>query len=305
MDSTVMILIQQIVIMFLMMALGYLLYRMTMIDSNGVREMSNICLFIGTPATILYSFFKPFESQVLIQAGWSFLLALISFLLSIVLTKTCFKSSSRIAKFGIIFSNVGFLGIPLVEEVLGTEYVFYMSMVVVALNVILWIYGVVLISGDKKQASFSKLLLNPNTIVVIVGLLIYCLQIPVPYAVQKTTSYIAGLNAPLAMIVLGSYLAQTDIKKLVSNHETWVIMLGRNILSPLVTLVFLLLLPTSMRDIGMVVLIGAATPTAGSLAMMCQRYGSDFSYGAGVVGITTILSLVTMPVFVYLFNLFA
>ncbi len=302
MNSMVITLAQQTVIMGLLMLTGAILYKIGMINHDGAKQMADLCLMVGTPANILQSFFHSFSMQELQFAGYIFLIGSASMLLSILLTRSIFRNTDPLTKYAVIFNNLGFMGIPLVQEVLGQEYVFYMSMLLVVWNVLAWTYGVVLISGDKSKASLKQILLNPNVLVVFIGLAVYCAQIQLPYVVTKTVSFVAAFNTPIAMIVLGTYLAECDIKAVVKSKPAWISMVGRLVLSPLLTMMILLFLPDRLYDIAVVALIGSATPTAGALGMMCQKYGGDFRYGAGVVSISTLLSLITMPVFKALFE---
>lgn len=300
MSDVVLLLIQQVVVMFLLMMIGFLVFRIKMINSEGVRQMSNIVLYVATPAMVINSFIAEFELSRLVKAGWTFLFAGITLFFGFLIISTIFRKASNIGKFAILFSNVGFLGIPLVQMVLGQQAVFYMAMIVAMMTLATFTYGMFLISGDKRMMSLKKVATNPPIIAVFAGLLIYCLRIPIPATVQKTCSMLAGVSAPISMIVLGSYLAEADIKSVFANKETYMILIGRLVLVPLMVLVMLKFVPSSLDEIKAVTLIAASTPVATALGMFSQKYGGNYAYGAGVVSITTVLSLISMPIFLML-----
>ena len=300
MTDVVLLLVQQVAVMFLLMMVGYAAFRAKLVNSQGVKQISNVALYVATPAMVLNSFLAEFEMQKLVRAGWTFLFSGITFLFGLILVKTVFRKLNNVGKFAVLFSNVGFMGIPLVQMVLGQEYVFYMAMVVAMMTLLTFTYGMYLVSGDRAMMSLKKVMTNPPIIAVFLGLLIYCLQIPVPSVLQRTFSMLSGTTAPLSMMVLGCYLAEADLKAVFREKGTYLILLGRLVLVPVLVLAALKLVPASLNEIKAVTLIAASTPVAGALGMLTQQYGGDYAYGAGVVSLSTILSLITMPLFLAL-----
>ncbi len=300
MSDVVMVLIQQVVVMGMLMVIGFIAFRAKLINSEGVKQMSNIALYVATPGILINSFIAEYQTERLVRAGWTFVFAFVTFLFGLVLVKTVFRKLNNVGKFGVLFSNVGFMGIPLVQMVLGSEAVFYMAMVVAVMTLTTFTYGMYLISGDRSNMSLKKVITNPPVIGVIAGLLIYCLRIPVPSTVARTCSMLANMSAPVSMIILGSYLAEADMKSVFADKDTYLILLGRLVLVPLMVLVMLKMLPASFDEIKAVTLIAASTPVATALGMFSQLHGGNYAYGAGVVSLSTILSLITMPLFLAL-----
>ncbi|MBQ3271790.1 MAG: AEC family transporter [Solobacterium sp.] len=300
MSDVVVLLIQQVVVMFLLMMTGFVIYKIKMLDQKGVSQLTNVVLYVATPATIINSFFAAYDVQVLYKGAWAAVLGVIMMIINMALTFTVFRKMSDLGKFGIIVSNLGFLGIPLVQMVLGQQAVFYMTMVMAFQTIVTFTYGIYLISHDRTLISFRKVVTNPPIVAVFVGVLIYCLQIPVPAMVQRTVAMIGNINAPLAMMMIGTYLADADLKKVMAEKETYLILAGRLLVAPALALLAFRLVPASMREVSMVAMIAASTPVAGVMAMFSQKYGGDYAYGAGIVSISTILSLITMPLFLAL-----
>ena len=306
MDGVVTRLINQVLVMFMLMAVGFLLFKIHMITKPATQSMMNVAIYAATPCTMVLSFVsRDFSMELVINALWSCALGLVTTLIGILLCKTIFRSADNITKYGIIFNNVGFIGIPIVQSVLGVEYVFYMSMFVAVGTLTLWTYGVVLVSGDKSEASFKKIITNPSVIATFIGIILFVTGIKLPFVLDKTMNNLGNLNAPLAMLILGCYLAEANIPKTLKTMNTWKIVVGRMLLVPLLMIPILMVLPSSVDDIKVVALIAAATPVGSMIAILAQKYGGDYAYGAGVVGITTIISMATLPLMLTIWSMVA
>lgn len=306
MGNVVAILINQVLVMFMLMAVGFILFKIHMITKAATQSMMNVALYAATPCTILLSFLsRSFSMDLVVNALWSCGLGLLTTLIGAVVANTLFRSSNNLTKFGVIFNNVGFIGIPIVQSVLGVEYVFYMSMFVVVGALTLWTYGAVLVSGDKKEASFMKIITNPSVIATLIGVVLFVLGVKLPFVLDKTLNNLGNLNAPLAMLILGCYMAEANIPATLTNVNTWKIVAGRMFIVPLLMIPVLMFLPASLDDIKLVALIAAATPVASMMASLSQKYGGDYAYGAGIVGITTMLSMATLPLMLTIWGLVA
>ena len=303
MNEIMRILIEQVIIMFILMMSGYILFKTKLINEKATQSISNIVLYVAIPATIINSFICEFDMNKLINGGITFIFSFVIIGVSILMINLLFRKMPDLTKFGIIFCNVGFLGIPLVKNVLGEECVFYITMYVVMINIFVWTYGIWLVSKDKREISIKKIITNPTFIMIGLGFLILSFSIQIPSVLQLTINHFGNISAPLSMIVLGCYLAEADLKSLFKDASLYKICLGRNIVIPLITLVLLKVLPLNIEEVKLVLLIGASTPVAGIMGMFCQKYGRDYAYGAGVIGVSTLLSLVTMPIILYLYFL--
>jgi predicted permease len=179
--------------------------------------------------------------------------------------------------------------------VLGIDYVFYLSMVLIAFNVYVWTYGAALVSGDKSQASLSSALKNPVIISVCVGFVIYLSQVPLPDMVTTAIGGLADLNTGLAMLVLGAMLARADIRSLLRDRTLYKASLLRLVVAPLVIIALLCAFDFLPAEVRLVVLIAYAAPTGVIVAMFADKFGKDYRFAAGIVSVSTLLSLLTMP----------
>lgn len=302
MSETVIVLINQVVIMFILMLAGFVLFKLGKIDEHGSSQLSYIVLNISTPLLILESMLVPFEKEKLYTSIVVFIITFMIHILIAACAKLVFHKGKYLEQFGIIFSNAGFLGIPLVRNVLGNEAVFYISIFCLVTNLLLWTYGVFLVSGDAKSVHFKKIMMSPCFLAIFIGIICFVCGIRFPDILNQSFHHLANLNTGLAMMVIGIYLAQTDFIKILKTRDVWFVCIFRLIVVPLIVILILWFIPISF-DIKTVLLIGFATPVAGALAMFSQTYGADYSYGAGIIGISTLLSLLTMPVFVQLLTM--
>ena len=290
----VLILIKQIIVMLAMMSIGVVLYKIGQINEKGVTQLSNLALFVATPCVVIRSLAIPFNAKQL-QTG---LLVMAFFLLTLLLAAIvgrigCGKAD-RVGTFAVIFSNSGFVGIPLIQGILGEEYVFFVTMTMVIGTVVFWTYGVYLISGDKNEVSVKKILTNPNLIAVVVGMVLFFAPIELPYIVQQTLNGMANMNTGLGMIILGATLGASNISLMVTDTRLYKATLLRLVAAPLVCIPLLMLMPVP-HEVRMVLMIVAAAPAASATSMFALMYGGDYSYGTGLAIGTTIVSMVSMP----------
>lgn len=295
MNGSIGILGSQIVSMFLIMAIGFIIARTKLIDDRGVSQLSNVVMYVANPAAIVVSFIRPFDPSELSNGLWSIAVSFLVLIVTSVLAKIAFRNDNVVSQAAVIFSNSGFIGIPLVQSVLGADYVFYLSMVLIAYNVYVWTYGVYLVSGDKNQASLSSAIKNPVVISVCVGLVIYLAQISLPDMVVTAINGLADLNTGLAMLVLGAMLAGADIRSLLRDRKLYKASLLRLVVAPLITIALLCAFGFLPVEVRLVTLIAYAAPTGVIVAMFSDKFGKDYRYAAGVVSVSTLLSLLTMP----------
>lgn len=298
--GTTITLVSQIIKMFLIMAAGYVMYKKKIVDDHTNAKLSSILLTVATPATIIASYNQTFSAEKILNLFVAFFLSLITYVVSIVVVQRLYKTEQRIEKFAIVFSNAGFIGIPLVSGLLGIEAVFYIAINLICFNLFVWTYGIFVMSVDKDNITFKKITTNPCVIAVVLGLMIFVSPIKPATPIMEAVSALAGLNTPLAMIVLGSHLAKSDITKIFSDARVYLVSFIRLILLPLITLGVLYFVPNSYLEIKMVVLIAASTPTGAMLPVFAQMFGRDTDYSARVVSVSTILCGITIPIIILL-----
>ncbi len=297
--ATVFIVLRQIVIMFVYMAIGGLLFQKGLITKEGSKSLAHLLLYVVLPCVVVKSFCVARTPERTSGLLVSFLAALGILLLAMAVSHLLFKKNP-IDDFGAAFSNAGFMGFPLVAAVQGSEAIFYAAGFVALLNALQWTYGQSLISGDPSYRSPKAILKNPLVLSLLLGILIFCFEIPVPAIASDLLAALAALNAPLAMVILGVYLAQTDPKTLFNDPHLYVVAAARLVLIPLLTILVLKLLPAEYAAIATTLVIVAAAPIGSNVAVYAQKLGKDYAYAVRGVCLSTLLSAITMPLLMLL-----
>lgn len=299
MGATMTIMVTQTAAMFLMMAIGIALSQARYLDRAGAQQLASIAVYVATPAVVVNSLATDFSAEKLANAGICAALCVGLTLGSAALAWLVYRDRQRISQFAIMISNMGFIGIPLVQSVLGEEYVFYVSAAIAAQVPISWTYGIWLVSQDKSLMSPRKVLTNPSVIAVAVGVVLFFGSVSLEGVFQVTVADMGNLNTGLAMLVLGSYLAETDFRSILRNKNVYLTNVLRLLVVPLLTIALLAPLPIAMKA-KLVMLIAFAAPCGTTTAMFSQMFGGDYRFGAGLVSISTLLSMVTMPAMLFL-----
>ena len=297
--ATVFIVLRQIVIMFVYMAIGGLLFQKGLITKEGSKSLANLLLYVVLPCVVVKSFCVARTPERTSGLLVSFLAALGILLLAMAVSHLLFQKNP-IDDFGAAFSNAGFMGFPLVAAVQGSEAIFYAAGFVALLNALQWTYGQSLLSGDPSYRSPKAILKNPLVLSLLLGILIFCFEIPMPAIASDLLAALSAQNAPLAMVILGVYLAQTDPKTLFNDPHLYVVAAARLVLIPLLTIRVLKLLPAEYAAIATTLVIVAAAPIGSNVAVYAQKLGKDYAYAVRGVCLSTLLSAITMPLLMLL-----
>jgi len=290
----VLILIKQIFVMLAMMSIGMVLFKIGQIDEKGIGQLSNLALYVGTPMVVIRSLAIPYDSERMQTGLLVMLFFLIIFFASVIVGRFGCGRADRVGTFAVVFSNSGFVGIPLIEGILGSEYVFYVTMTMVVGTITFWTYGVLLMSGDKNEVSVKKILTNPNLLAVVVGMLLFFAPFELPYIISQTINGMANMNTGLGMIILGATLGASNIGLMIRDTRLYKAIALRLVAVPLVSIPILMFMPVPY-EVRMVLMIIAAAPAASATSMLALKYGGDYSYGTGLAIGTTIVSMLTMP----------
>lgn len=290
----VLILIKQIIVMLIMMAIGVILYKLKYVDEAGVAQLSNLALYVATPCVVIRALAIEFNAEQLTVGGLVMAFFMIIFVVSVIIARFGCGKADRVGAFAVVFSNSGFVGIPLIQGILGDEYVFYVTMTMVVGTITFWTYGLYLMSGDKNEVSVKKILTNPNLIAVVIGMCLFFAPFELPYVVTQVVAGMANMNTGLGMVILGATLGASNIGLMVTDTRLYKAIALRLVVVPLVCIPILMFMPAPY-EVRMVMMIIAAAPAASATSMLALKYGADYSYGTGLAIGTTIISMATMP----------
>lgn len=292
------LLINQIGIMFIMMAIGYAFYKIKFISDQGSADISKILLYLVIPVVVVKNFMieRSAENvQILIDAT---IISAVAMGIS-MLVAHIFYGKNGVANFATTFSNAGFIGIPLISATLGEEAVIYISIMIVLINLLQWTYGVYTIAGDKSVMNPAKVIKNPIVISVVIGLALFFLEIEMPSFVTTIFTNIANVNTPLAMILSGVYLAQTNLLGMIKKKDNYMVSLVRLIIIPLITMIVFKFLPFGNETIKLAILIAAACPVGSNVAIFASAYNKDYKAAVEYVCMSTVGCLITLIAVVY------
>ena len=298
------ILIRQILQMFLLAGIGFLLFRCGKVTREGSRTIGNILIYVSLPAVIINGFLVERTAEHVYGLLWSAAASFVLLLVSVLVSHFVFRKDP-VGAFASSFSNPGFFGIPLVIAALGEGAVFYAAPFIALLNIGQWTYGVSRLNGQPVLQGLQpkKLIRAPFVIALLAGIALFAAQLPLPEILLGGLRAVAGLNTPLAMFTVGIYLAQTDIPGMLKRKSLGLISAVRLLAIPLIALLLLWLLPERMQEMRTVLLICAACPVGSNVAVYAQLYGKDYPYAVETVVFSTVLSLASIPLITYLSSL--
>ena len=295
----ILILLRQIAIMALLMAVGIFLSRKGFLSPQGTKDLGAILLRIIIPCVIVKSYITTYSRERLLELALSAGLALVAFILAMGIAYLVYGKRRRIENFASAFCNAGFIGIPLAQAVIGDEGVFYMAASVALLNLFQWTYGVYIMTDRKDSIRAKTIVKNPVVIAIVVGIALFLSRLPVPGILTSTLGYIAGMNTPVAMILMGTYMAKLPWRKLLDKRAYGCVLL-RLVVIPAVVLAVFWALPITNQNVALAAYLAAATPVGANICVFAQQYDCDYEFSVVTVCLSTVLSIVTVPLMVSL-----
>lgn len=294
------LLLKQLLIMLCFSLIGYILAKRKLVTMNGCKEMVNLLLMVVIPFVVLNSFLVEKNSEKTANLFYALLLSLIAFGISIFLSYLIYGTKGRVENFSSAFSNAGFIGIPLVQATLGQEMVFYIAGYVAFLNIFQWIYGAFIMSGDKRTMSFKAIATNAVLISFIISILLYIFKLNEISYLKNIAQSISQMNSPLAMMIIGIYMSEVSIKDIFTRRATYLCSLVRLFLIPIISLIVFKFIPFGSEEVKLAVFIVLSAPVGANVAMFAQKYNRDYTYAVEIVILSTILSLISLPLLIIL-----
>ena len=295
---------QQVGVLFALMAVGYVCRKRDFLSDAFVKGCVNLLLLIVTPCLIVHVFQRPFTRGILANLGLALAVAFFSHFVGIVFAELCFRRTDDmkrgVLKFATVFSNGGFMAIPLEYALLGSDGALYGAVYVVVFNLLCWTYGLRAMCGHLKDMNRRILFINPGTVGIAVGLPLFLTSTTLPAMLHDPIKYISDLNTPLAMIVIGFYLADARFAAYFRCVPALVASALRLLAIPAIVLASLMAVRGIDLDPTMAIALtaSASAPVAAMDTMFAAKYGRDVDISVGLVAVTTIFSIVTMPILV-------
>ncbi len=298
---------QQVAVIFLLILVGAVMKKKQMVTQTGIDQFTNLLLKVVTPCVLINAYQKELEVKLvrglLVAVVFSLITNGVAILLSHLLFRKEPSKRYRINIFCSVYSNCGFMAIPLLSAALGSDGVFYGSAYLAVFSILYWTHGVyVYTAGDKNEISLKKAIFNPGVVGTTISLILFFAQIQLPSIVLEPIKHLANLNTPLSMIVLGFYLANLNIKRVIKSGGMYVVCAVRLVLIPLISIGIAKLLPMD-QTVAQAVMISTACPSAAVSALFAKKYHLDADYASEIVSVSTLLSIITIPLIILLFQL--
>lgn len=299
MISNLLVVAGQVLTLFLMMGVGFFLVRRGRLDAAGLSQMSYILLYVVTPCLMVDALGKAACTPALLRE-LAVCLAVVSVLYAVnmLLSRFLFPRAQRdtgdTLRFAAIYGNTSFMGLPLIQSILGDEALIYCTVVIAIFNIATWTHGAV-VMGGRENASVKKALLNPGVLGCAAGFLLFFLDLELPAPLGSAVGFLANLNTPLAMVVIGGQMASAGLLETFRRRELYAAS-GLKLLA-LPVLTALLLLPLKLGGLMFcTIVILAGTPTAGITGIFAQQFRRDTAAAARMITLSTLLSILTLPV---------
>lgn len=304
----IMVIINQMIQLFLVIALGYVLNRMGIFDQTLNKKLTTLLLSVTTPAMVLSSVMSNNNDASLSEVGLVFLVVIIVFtvlpILSYVLVKIMRipKKQQGLYMFMTVFSNIGFMGFPVLQAIFGDESVFYAAIFNMGFNLLVFTLGVVMMNhGNEKRINLSiKNVLTPGVIASLIALLIYFTKLQFPVVISNTVSMIGNITTPIAMLLIGSTLANMPIKEVFNDFRIYPYTFIKQIIIPIIAFPILSFFIKDTYLLGITFIV-VSMPVANSAVLFATEYGGDIKLAAKTVFLTTLVSVVSIPALVYIF----
>ena len=207
---------EKIIEMFLILLGGVIVYKAGLIDDKTVPKLSNLLLMFISPLLIFQSYQMEFEMRLFYGLLWTLAASAVTFAVTIVLSELLFRKKGKrtpVEKIAVIYSNSGFIGLPLINGIIGSEGIFYMTAYLTVFNLLLWTHGVLVMGSAGSFKEMCKNLLTPTIIAIFAGVVCFVTQLRLPEVLANPIQMIGNMNTPLAMIIAGANLAQGNLLK--------------------------------------------------------------------------------------------
>lgn len=303
------VVINQMIMFFLMMSLGYLLYKKDIFDNHFLKKATSFMLYVTMPAMMLASALDEEVEQNLhnfflvfaIAAVMFFLLPFVGMLVAKIIGAK--MENKGLYVFMIIFSNIGFMGFPIMDAMLGAEAVFYTAIFNMLFNILVFTLGVKVINYPEKseKKSLKQIILHPGVIGATLAIVIYILDLRIPKPIAGTINLIGGITSPMAMLLVGAALAKLPIKNIFNEKRVYLFTFIKQFIIPVISWLIIKTFIDS-EELRVITLVMMCMPVANTAVMFATEYEKNEELAAKSVFITTIVSLFSFPLTLWISN---
>ena len=305
---------KQMLVLFSMMLIGYIIFRLHWVEQNTTSRLSGLVVNIFNPFLIITSVFgKSITStgnlfwENLALVGLCYLILFLTGLLLVIALRPD-STESPIYRLLTLLPNVGFMGIPVVSSLLGTQYIIYVAVYMLAYNIIIYTYGIYLVTKEQKEDSMTKettqktlfqkirpIICNSGVIAALIALIIFFGNIPVADGIQSFCSYMGNPCIPLSMLLIGCSLAASDIPSMLKNAKMYGFLLLKMLMIPIACTFLIRFLPFDNMILKLFVLM-LSMPAGSMVVLVTEEYGGKTECASSGVVLSTLVSIITIPI---------
>lgn len=318
---------EKVGLLFILIAVGFLCQRTKLLTEEANKCMADIVMYFVTPCVIITAFGSTLYAkeellQILKNIGIVAIISAVVHILMILAVTFLFRfrdeNKRRLMRFSAVFSNAGFIALPLAQALIDTptshEGALYAAVYLAVFNIVLWTWGLIDMSGDKKALNVKKIILNPGIIGVVVGMILFTSPLYVnigdtagiilPSVIMDAISAMGALNLPLPMLMVGFYLGKANLIEAFKDGWSYLCIALRLIIFPLAVLLVCYLLGVR-GNVLTVSVIGASAPVGATATIFSAKFNRDTELSVRLVSLSTILSMITMPIIIALTQMIA
>ncbi len=303
------IVISQILSLFVLIFLGYVLRKKEFITEKLNKGLSNLLVDIALPALIISSMIVEINSQLIDYVKTFTIITASVFIIVIVITELIAKmfdlslAKDTIFKFLLVFGNVGYMGIPVITTLFPENGIILNVIKIIFYNVFVWTYGVYLFTRKEGKFNFDfSNLINNGVIAIIIGFILLFTGFKPPEFITGSLEMLGDITFPISMLVIGSSLVSVNLKQIFLDKNLIIIGTTKLIIYPLITL-FVLSFFNLEPIIYQILIILVAMPSGAQIVLFAEKFDGDRTFAAEGVFITTLFSVFTIPLFIYLVTL--
>lgn len=294
-------------ILFSLILIGIFCRKKEIINSNGKSILTDLLIYIFLPANIISSFNMKLSSEIIIKFIMIFIFACLSQVVTFVFSKILFKNEEerkrKVLRYAIITSNSGFIGLPIIGGIYGTEGLMYASVALVPQRIMMWSAG---LSCFTVSESFSKIvrkvIFHPCIIAVYIGILLLLFPFKLPYFLDYTIKNVGNCTTSISMILIGAILGEMTSIKSIFSKTIFKYTFIRLIIIPFCVFLICEILKLNYLSTGIVVLI-SGMPAGSTTVILASKYNQDYIFASKLVVLSTVFSIVTIPLWSYILDL--
>lgn len=296
--------VYKIIVLCIAMIAGFIARKAKFIDEKSTKSLSAMLAYITNPCLIVSSLQTDYDALLLRTLGVIALVSMAVHGFLAVLTHFLFRfvkdrRDRAVYSFGMMYMNCGFMGYPIMEAMFPAHGLIYGVIYTVPFNLYCWSHGVAVMDGSGKAVKWTKMFLNPCFLATLFGTLLFVSRVRFPGVIVEGLDMVGGMTFPLSMIIIGALLAEVDLLAVFKDVRILGFSLLKIVIYPMLTLgVWVLLRPVLGPEVSLLAFVMAAMPTATNTAVLASLYGNNAHLAAKLVGVTTLFSLVALPVMI-------